>query len=103
MKLRACLLFALLLGACGQQEAKTYPPEYELNFMRSCLAQGQASVVCTCTWDKIERGITPDEFAAFERLPAPERAVHPMYGQVERYALECVGENATPPASPPAP
>jgi len=102
--MRLVILAALTaLGACGQQQAKTYPPQYELNFMRACQAQGPAENVCPCTWEKIEREIPPDAFAAFELLPASEQRVHPLYGQIERYAIECREQSETTPEDPPAP
>lgn len=96
-------VLAAALAGCGQQEADTYPPQYELNFMRACQAQGPSGNVCPCTWEKIEREIPPDEFAAFELLPASEQAAHPLYSQIERYALECRDQNDAPAEAPPAP
>jgi hypothetical protein len=100
---RFILVGLAALAACGQQPANTYPPQYELNFMRACQAQGPPSGVCPCTWEKIEREIPPDQFAAFERLPANEQVTHPVYSQLERYALECAGESDPPPQAPPTP
>jgi hypothetical protein len=93
----------LMLAACGEQEAKTYPPQYELNFMRACQAQAPTLTLCTCTWEKIEREIAPDDFAAFELLPAGEQARHPLYSQIERYAVECRDQPESLPDDPPPP
>lgn len=100
------LVFAALavLAACGQQQASnTYPPQYELNFMRSCQAQNPAEGLCTCTWAKIEGEVPAADFAAFERLPVNEQVSHPLRGQIERYALECLNENQPAAQDPPAP
>lgn len=104
MKHIMVLIALVALAACGQQEqANTYPPQYELNFMRSCQAQNPAEGLCTCTWAKIEGEVPVAEFAAFERLPVNEQVSHPLRGQIERYALECLNENQPTPEDPPAP
>lgn len=103
--MRIAIVVALTaLASCGQQEARTYPPQYQLNFMRACLAQGEGlQSLCTCTWEKIERDISPADFAQFEQLPANEQATHPLRGQIERYALECRQQTEPAPDTPPEP
>jgi len=96
------IALALTLAACGRQEAETYPPQYELNFMRACEAQRPAANLCACTWERITREVPPDEFAAFERLTAEEQAAHPLYGEIQRYALDCAARSE-PAEDPPAP
>jgi hypothetical protein len=105
MKRLGFSIFVLVaaLGACGQQDAATYPPQYELNFMRACQAQAPNHAVCSCSWEKIESEIAPADFAAFERLPANEQASHPLYAQIERHALECRDQPEAAPEDPPAP
>jgi hypothetical protein len=101
---KALVLGAFALASCGQQAANTYPPQYELNFMRACQAQGPGlQSLCTCTWEKIEREIPPDDFAAFERLPANEQTTHPMRERIERYALVCRQQTDPAPEDPPEP
>ncbi len=102
MRIASVTIFALL-GACGPQGPKAYPPQYEVNFMRACEAQRPAEGVCPCTWEKIEREIAADEFAAFELLPPDERRMHPLYGQVQQFAVECRDRDETPVQNPPAP
>jgi hypothetical protein len=102
MRLAAFIALALLT-ACGQQEAKTYPPQYELNFMHSCQAQRPPEHVCPCTWERITREIPPAEFATFERLPPNEQVAHPLYSEIQRYAMECRDQSAAAPEDPPAP
>lgn len=96
-------IVVLALAACGQPEATTYPPQYELNFMRSCQAQGAPIGFCSCSWEKIEREIPPADFAAFERLPASEQETHPLRAKIQAYAGECRSEPVGPPDDPPAP
>ncbi len=94
---------AAVVAACGQSAPEAYPPQYELNFMRACQAQQATGEFCACTWDKIERELPADEFAAFERLPAKEQETHSLRTRIERFADECRTELIEPPAEPPAP
>jgi hypothetical protein len=103
MRMPASIALMLALAACGQQEAKTYPPQYELNFMRACHAQRPAANVCPCTWGRIMREIPPDEFATFERLPPSEQVAHALYAEIQRYALECATQTETTTEDPPPP
>ncbi len=91
------------LSACGQQQPPGYAPEYQLNFMRACQAQGAVVAVCSCTWSKIEREIEVEDFVALEQLPLAERVSNPLYGQIERYAVECRNETLEIPDEPPPP
>lgn len=97
------ILALVLLAGCGQQQAKTYPPQFELNFMRACEAQRPAQNVCSCTWERIAREIPVDDFMAFERLNPSEQASHPLYTEIQRFALECRAETGPPDEDPPAP
>ena len=103
MRVLACIAF-LMLAACGQQDANTYPPQYELNFMRACQAQRPAAPnQCPCTWERITREIPPDEFATFERLPPDEQVAHPLYAEIQRYAQECATQSDGTTEDPPPP
>ena len=103
--MRMTILAALAaLAACGQPSApETYPPQFELNFMRGCQAQGPTQAFCSCTWDKIEAEISPADFEAFDRLPAYEQASQPLQQQIESFALECSAQMQPPTEQPPAP
>ena len=104
MRVLASIALMLALAACGQQEAKTYPPQYELNFMRACQAQRPAAPnQCPCTWERITREIPPDGFATFERLPPNEQVEHPLYAEIQRYALECATQTEATTGDPPPP
>lgn len=84
------------LAACGQpQQEEGYPPHYEYGFMRACEAQGPASGVCACTWDRIEAEIPRGEFDRFERLSAREREADPLKGQFEGFSLACAANAAS--------
>lgn len=89
MRALGAALSLVALGACGRPAAPAYPPQYEINFMRACEAQGASADFCRCVWNKIEAEIPADDFAALERLPASERAAHPLQSQIETYAASC--------------
>jgi len=62
----AALIGALILGACGQGAAHPYPESARARFEASC---PPASEVCTCTWDRLTRTLTFEEYeAALERF-----------------------------------
>ncbi|MBL8537780.1 MAG: hypothetical protein JNM59_10300 [Hyphomonadaceae bacterium] len=86
--LRALAVF-LALAACAPPPPTAYAPGVEQNFMRACEAQSTVPGLCACTWDRIEAGIAPADFAALEALPGPERQAHPLTQQIEGYALAC--------------
>jgi predicted small lipoprotein YifL len=94
---------AATLAACGQSAPETYPPQFVLNFMRACQAQGPSQQFCACTWEKVETAVAPADFAAFERLPVTEQATHPVQQQIERFALECAAQLQPPVEDPPPP
>jgi hypothetical protein len=101
--MRVMILAALAaLAACGQSAPAPYPPEYELNFMRACQVR-QTTAQCSCIWGKIETDVPVADFIEVERLPASERASHPITGQVERFALECAAQLQPPIEDPPPP
>ncbi len=81
-------LVALALGACTQQPT-AYTPDVERNFMMACGTQGASDALCGCTWDRIETDISPNDFAALERLPGPQREDHPLTAQINGYVESC--------------
>lgn len=100
MRLLASLSL-LALAACNPQPA-TFGPEVERNFMMACeLQQGSSQALCSCTWDKIEAEISPNDFAALERLPGPQRETHPLTTQINGYVEACA-VSITPPVEPSA-
>ncbi|MEZ5960987.1 MAG: hypothetical protein R3C30_11260 [Hyphomonadaceae bacterium] len=58
----AALLGAFVLAACGGESAPNpYPQSAQERFAMSCPPE---SAVCTCTWDKITRTLTYEEYEA---------------------------------------
>ena len=62
-----------------------------------CAVQG----LCACIWDKIEAEVPPNDFAALERLPGPEREAHPLMAQINEYSFACARQLETEPAPTP--
>lgn len=59
--MRVCLLAlmaVLALGAC-ERAANDFPPRAQAMFHRSCPA---SDPVCACTWDKITRAMTAEQY-----------------------------------------
>ncbi|MBC7770735.1 MAG: hypothetical protein H7124_18275 [Phycisphaerales bacterium] len=77
------------LAGCGRADQQSYPADYEFNFMQACEQQAVVAGLCECTWARIEAQIPPGDFAAFERLPGPERETHPLTRQIEQISLAC--------------
>lgn len=93
------LVSVLALGACNPQPA-SYPPGVEMNFLNSCTAQGSSEELCRCIWDRVENGVPPNDFAALELLPGPEREAHPLMAQIRGYREACNVSLAPPPPGP---
>lgn len=56
------LALGLSLAACGGESAPNpYPESARMRFEASC---PPASAVCTCTWDRITRTVTHEEYEA---------------------------------------
>jgi hypothetical protein len=52
---------AMLLAACGEHAPNPYPASALAQFEQSCPASNAA---CVCTWDKITRTMTHEEYEA---------------------------------------
>jgi hypothetical protein len=50
-----------LLGSCGEHAPNLYPAEARAHFDSTC---PPASAACACTWDKITRALTYEEYEA---------------------------------------
>jgi hypothetical protein len=79
-------LVALGLAACGQAqgEPNIYPQSAQAQFEASCPSE---NAVCTCTWDKLTRTLTYEEYeAALTRF----RETGLMEPRVTRARTACV-------------
>lgn len=59
-------LVAIVAAGCGQHAPNVYPESAQVQFEASCPSD---SAVCRCTWDKLTRTLTYEEYeAAIARL-----------------------------------
>lgn len=85
---RVTLALALgALAACGQAQ-NAYPPQYELNFMQACEAQGPTPGLCACVWGRIAAEVPRAEFEEAEQAGAAG-AAHPLAQRVTAFKNEC--------------
>jgi hypothetical protein len=61
MRLAPIILVGALLAACGESAPNPYPAEAKPRFEQSCPPESE---VCTCTWDKITRAMTYEDYEA---------------------------------------
>ncbi|HYD87059.1 MAG TPA: hypothetical protein VEA80_06270 [Vitreimonas sp.] len=78
----------LAFAACSPAQ-RGYPPGVEQGFMQACERQSGVPGLCACTWDRIEAEIDPNDFAALERLPGPERDAHPLMRRIVDMRSAC--------------
>jgi len=81
-------LFALSAGlaitACSERAPHPYPDAARARFEASCPAE---SAVCVCTWDKITRTVTYEEYeAALQRF----RETGLMEPRITRARTQCI-------------
>ena len=57
----AAIVGALMLASCSEHAPNPYPQSALERFSMSCPPE---SAVCTCTWDKITRTLTYEEYEA---------------------------------------
>lgn len=77
-------LGAVLLAACGEAAPHPYPESAKAQFEASCPPDNP---VCVCTWDKITRTLT---FEEYEAALARFRETGLMEPRVTRARTHCV-------------
>ncbi len=78
---------AALLASCGQSAPNPYPEAARARFEASCPSE---SAVCRCTWDKLTRTMTYEEYeAALQRFRETGR----MEPAVTRARTQCIERN----------
>ena len=83
----AALLGATILADCGEHAQYPYPQSAHERFSMSCPPE---SAVCTCTWDKITRTITYEDYeAALARF----RETGLMEPSITRARTQCIERN----------
>ncbi len=78
-------LALVALAACGQGAPHEYPEAARTQFERSCPPESE---VCSCTWDRITRALTYEEYeAAVERMRT-EGLMDPRVTSARTWCLE---------------
>ena len=81
----AALCGAIVLSACGgESPPNPYPQSAHERFSMSCPPD---SAVCTCTWDKITRTVTYEEY---EAALARSRETGLMEPRITRARTQCL-------------
>jgi hypothetical protein len=57
----AALMGLVALAACGEREPNVFPQSARERFNMSCPPE---SAACACTWDRITRSVTYEEYQA---------------------------------------
>jgi hypothetical protein len=74
----------LVLAACGESAPNPYPESARARFELSCPSESR---VCTCTWDRLTRTMTYEEYeAALARF----RETGQMEPRVTRARTQCI-------------
>jgi hypothetical protein len=75
---------AMLLWGCNASQPNPYPESAQERFQMSCPPE---SAVCTCTWDKVTRAMTYEEYeTALERF----RETGLMDTRITRARTQCL-------------
>ena len=75
---------AAWLAGCAQPAANPYPESAQTRFEASCPSESE---VCVCTWDKITRAMTFEEYeAALEQF----RETGQMETRITRARTQCL-------------
>lgn len=75
---------ALMVTGCGEAPPNPYPEAARARFEASCPAD---SAVCVCTWDRITRTVTYEEYeAALQRF----RETGLMEPRITRARTQCI-------------
>jgi hypothetical protein len=81
----AALVGLTILAACGEPAPNPYPQEARANFERSCPPENPE---CVCTWERITRSLTYEEYqAALERM-RNEGLMDPRVTRARTWCLE---------------
>lgn len=78
-------LAAVLLTACGEPAPNPYPDSAKARFEASCPSD---SAVCTCTWDKLTRTLTYDEYEAALARFRETGLMEPRVTRARTYCIE---------------
>lgn len=78
-------LAAIALSACGGPAPHDYPAAAKAQFEASC---PPASAVCTCTWDRLTRTLTYEEYQGALARFREEGLMDPRVSRARTHCLE---------------
>lgn len=82
---RLVVIGTLALAACGSAQPNAYPAEAKAEFDASCPPESE---VCACTWNRVTRALTYEEYeAALERMRR-EGLMDPRVTHARTWCLE---------------
>lgn len=76
---------ALIASACAPRAANPYPEAARVSFEATCPPQ---SAVCACTWDRLTRTLTHEEYEAALRRFQETGQMEPRVTRARTYCLE---------------
>lgn len=79
------LLGAIVLSGCGAAAPSPYPADAKARFEQSCPPE---SAVCACTWDKITRTLSYEEYEAALTRMREEGLMDPRVTRAHGACLE---------------
>ncbi|MEJ0060705.1 MAG: hypothetical protein WDM79_14510 [Terricaulis sp.] len=82
------LLMGFALAACGEAAPNEFPAQAQAEFHSQCPADNP---VCTCTWDRITRAVTYEEY---EAAMATFRAEGTMDTRITHASVKCREQHA---------
>lgn len=85
MRRRLAMIAALLLVACGEPAPNPYPASAETRFVQSCPPDSE---VCVCTWDRLTRTLTFEEYEAALSSFRETGIMEPRVTRARTYCLE---------------
>jgi hypothetical protein len=81
----AAIIAASVCAACGQSAPNPYPESAKARFEQSC---PPASAVCACTWERITRTLTFEDYEAALARMRTEGLMDPRVTQARVWCLE---------------
>lgn len=78
-------LAALALAACGKSAPNVYPQEAKTHFESTCPPESE---VCVCTWERITRAMTYEEYQAALARMREQGLMDPRVTRARGWCLE---------------
>lgn len=79
------VLVALALAACGERAPNPYPAEAKAHFDTTCPPESE---VCACTWERVTRAMTYEEYQAALARMREQGLMDPRVTRARGWCLE---------------